>query len=756
MPLEDDSLHAKNMVPLKDDPTPLHEARSQYADAFIQRCTRVDHKDPNLQADCTYISLWLATESESDTVDINVYKCLVCHKLIKTRQEYKARNIRNCHPGCEERILKTMDEITNGRELVDLPNQECAKWSKLFDIWNNAIEYVETQRVSKTQIHGLRLMANEFNMYRLLANEFNMYNDVWAMPGSTLIGNRNMHFGKTCFQASLLSSSKTIASISQLFAPSLLQVTWNSRYFVSSQSSDKYVGLVYCKDFVWAFKQRLIINDSEEPYEDSSKTVCGQDEAGNYEWHEPTTPCWRVPLDGVNPAIKKASSLTPIERHGGPQSDVFSILTPELVPQIRPALDALAFKTNDCPIPRYQMIIDPNQCVRARQDSRKVWVPCEFDIGSNGRSVELVGGDRAHWMGEEIIETVATPVLTKALPLLAELTKPYMLLEGQRLQVVVKAQSITVPKKQEEDDEPEYVGLWHVDGDLEPVAAVVLYYYDVDEALVGGNMEFLDRRPMDVLGYGDTNLPRNFDKGSLKEALIPKDKNSAAAIPNCSVPVETGSLLVFSNYQMAHRVLRMVNTSQSRSASRKFVALFVMDPAADRLVPARAHLAHSYLYTRALTGKCPLLGRTAGLPQAVATLVLQYLGIVPSEKQRRLIRNEMLRCQLIPKSHLAGAKALLCSTGNGCQTMIGWIDNLLKTDEVSERRERLAYVGNNDDDDDDPCNFNRAYRRINALNVPPSTVGRGLSETFSTPTDDLKHDDFLDTLETMKAKLPLD
>ena len=40
--------------------------------------------------------------------------------------------------------------------------------------------------------------------------------------------------------------------------------------------------------------------------------------------------------------------------------------------------------------------------------------------------------------------------------------------------------------------------------------AVVLYYYDVDEALEGGNMEFLDRRPLAVLGSGDTSQPENF------------------------------------------------------------------------------------------------------------------------------------------------------------------------------------------------------------------------------------------------------
>ena len=93
---------------------------------------------------------------------------------------------------------------------------------------------------------------------------------------------------------------------------------------------------------------------------------------------------------------------------------------------------------------------------------------------------------------------------------------------------------------------------------------------------------------------------------------------------------------------MAHRVLRMVNTSQQHPASRKFVALFVLDPAAEHLVPARSHLAHAYLYKRALTGKCGVFSSDApkdSFPAAVAELVMEYLGIVPSVEERRRTRN---------------------------------------------------------------------------------------------------------------------
>lgn len=230
--------------------------------------------------------------------------------------------------------------------------------------------------------------------------------------------------------------------------------------------------------------------------------------------------------------------------------------------------------------------------------------------------MKLVGGKRAHWLDSNLIRAVSEPVLQEALPLSAQLRRPALLLEGQRLQAVVKAQRIelgetNVPDKANgksssgDDANNEYMGLWHVDGEHEQVAAVVLFYYNVDDSLDGGNMEFIDRRPLDVLGTGDTGHPntRQFHPHSLHEALRGDDRHQdGPAITNCSVPVKSGTLLVFSNYQMAHRVLHMVNQSTKQPASRDFVALFILDPAAHPLVPSRCHLARSYLYERTLNG----------------------------------------------------------------------------------------------------------------------------------------------------------
>jgi hypothetical protein len=248
-------------------------------------------------------------------------------------------------------------------------------------------------------------------------------------------------------------------------------------------------------------------------------------------------------------------------------------------------------------------------------------------------------------------------------------------------------------------------------------------------------------------------LSRDFHPGSVQEALRPDAEGTHPVIANCSVPIKKGTLLVFSNYQMAHRVLRMINTSQQHASSRQFVALFVLDPAAERLVPSRCHLAHSYLFKRALTGKCgPLCGDDApqdALPETVARLVMEYVGIVPSAEMRRFTRNELLRSQLIPKHFLGRSESMVCSTGNGCVTMIGWIDSLLKNDECSRGefywdRPREEFV--------------KPERRFNAMNFPPNGVGRGLSETLSVPSDDLaeRYASFIDTLDELNEKLNAD
>ena len=94
-------------------------------------------------------------------------------------------------------------------------------------------------------------------------------------------------------------------------------------------------------------------------------------------------------------------------------------------------------------------------------------------------------------------------------------------------------------------------------------------------------MEFCGREPMDVLDKWDCmENPHKLGSESLRLAFHGASQHGqSAAVHNCRVPIGVGTLLVFSNYQMAHRVLRLHNTSATE-ASRDFVALFVLDPSA--------------------------------------------------------------------------------------------------------------------------------------------------------------------------------
>jgi len=196
----------------------------------------------------------------------------------------------------------------------------------------------------------------------------------------------------------------------------------------------------------------------------------------------------------------------------------------------------------------------------------------------------------------------------------------------------------------------------------------------------------------------------------------------------------------------------MINTSEDHAASRKFVALFVLDPAADRLVPARSYLAQSYLYKRALTGKCnnlPQGSEQENLTDYVAQLIMEYVGVIPSLRERRRVRNEMLRSQLIPKRTILGrSESMVCTTGNGCVTMLGWIDSLLIDGEQDRLLNHPFPIRREE--------FDRPEKRLNALNYPPKEVGRGLSETLSIPSDDLDPKPFIDTLEERKEQINAD
>ena len=404
----------------------------------------------------------------------------------------------------------------------------------------------------------------------------------------------------------------------------------------------------------------------------------------------PQAPSWKLPVG--------------TRQWGGLPSDVWSTC---LHLPVRELLDEHAALVPDRPIPRYQMIVDPNQFVHQTRDG-PAWVPCEFDISADG-TASLVGGLRSH-LFPQLAQHVARPVLSAALPLLAKLRRPQLLLDDRRLQVVFKAQRIIVPGDTGDNSDAEYVGLWHVDGHREDVAAVVLYYYHVDPSLRGGDMEFCGREPMDVLGYGDcSNNIYDLGSKSLRQALRGEASDGSSAVHNCRVPIGEGTLMVFSNYQMAHRVLRLKNTG-STEASRDFVALFVLDPSAPALLPARSILAGPHLLRRTLA--------PARVPESAIISVLEFLGVSQTDVMRKRQRNRLLSEQLKPSGEFA-CGGHVYATGNGCYTMIGWLHNLLE-----HRGGRDSFQDMNP----------KGIAYLAALNLPPEGSDRGLSEVLSLPT----------------------
>jgi hypothetical protein len=197
----------------------------------------------------------------------------------------------------------------------------------------------------------------------------------------------------------------------------------------------------------------------------------------------------------------------------------------------------------------------------------------------------------------------------------------------------------------------------------------------------------------------------------------------APSLPTCTVPVREGTMVVFSNYQMVHRVLRMVNhgcstqegdgtegsstdgsgpagdgtiSDGSRMAGggtdcgtdwawegrRDFVALFVLDPAARPLVPAMRELFRRYALRKTLSAPTQLLRGAAAaqqkqqeaqqqqalpqpptdcLPPDVVSLILDHAGIEPTPAHARRERNALLRQQLRPRGGFGGSDAVYCT-----------------------------------------------------------------------------------------------
>lgn len=333
-------------------------------------------------------------------------------------------------------------------------------------------------------------------------------------------------------------------------------------------------------------------------------------------------------------------------------------VSPTLHAQIAASLDALARRRATSPMPQYLNIIDPN--VNAVDG---VWVPTEFDVRERRTaSLDLVVGIELACVaatgkrlpfgfgpliaslasdGGEVraAVTLASPIpdldahshvklnvatqrlMEAAVPLLARLRRPALLLPGP-LQAVVKAQRIVLAPGEE------YAGVWHEDGMEEHVVAVVLYYYRVSPTLRGGQLEFCSKQ-RHALGIADA-ASEEFD--------LESTRGFAESLPRCRVPVKEGTLVCFSNYAAVHRVLRMeaAASAQAGGGSRDFVALFVIDQ------------------------RHPLPAPPAVLP--------------PSDQRVEAAR-KLLHAQLQPRGVFGLDSSSVYSTGNGAVADVGWLND---------------------------------------------------------------------------------
>ena len=271
-------------------------------------------------------------------------------------------------------------------------------------------------------------------------------------------------------------------------------------------------------------------------------------------------------------------------------------------------------------------------------------------------------------------------VFNAALPLLGKLRKPALLLPG-KVQAVIKAQRIYL------QPEEEYTGVWHTDGKNEDIVAVVLYYYRVSDKLIGGDLEFIDKRPRrDYFWlYGDCS-PDTFTDQDAKEFLN--------ELPHCRIPVKTGTLVVFSNYQFVHRVLRMAYSCTESAnpeglASRDFLAFFIVDQ------------------------RNPLK----------STRELGNIGQPPTELQLENRENLFLE-QIEPSGKFGVSSNLVSSTGNGSVALLGWMSNHMS-----------------DADTDHPRYDRSALKRLPLFSLSPP-LGRGISWALDPDTYLLANDEY--------------
>eukprot|EP01103_Thecamoeba_quadrilineata_P002055 TRINITY_DN1194_c0_g1_i2.p1 TRINITY_DN1194_c0_g1~~TRINITY_DN1194_c0_g1_i2.p1 ORF type:complete len:445 (+),score=87.64 TRINITY_DN1194_c0_g1_i2:656-1990(+) len=361
---------------------------------------------------------------------------------------------------------------------------------------------------------------------------------------------------------------------------------------------------------------------------------------------------------------------------------------------LKKKLDEMASKSGDHVLWNYQNIIDPNMLV---QDDK--WIATDFLVETvpNEQLVRVLREISTKILGEgvgplpleliiriisftetdpsvhaqmtggvndldpiehvELHECLQT-ILTASLPLLSKLRKPAIILPG-KLQAVIKAQRIYLSNAGDD-----YEGVWHRDGEQEDIIGVVLYYYRVTSDIEGGQLEFIDRRPIiHNFWMGGDCTPTNFSKESAMNVLKGNQMNQMGKLPRCKVDVKEGSLIVFSNYQLVHRVLKMqINSTGDKdnlgfAACRDFVAFFIVDQRVPLISTAEYFSEHDY-------------------PQKNDKVTEKKR--MESLEQRRKKRMTRLLSQLIPSGYFGLSADRIYSTGNGSLAQLAWMEKNLQ------------------------------------------------------------------------------
>lgn len=389
------------------------------------------------------------------------------------------------------------------------------------------------------------------------------------------------------------------------------------------------------------------------------------------------------------------------------------------------ALDRIANSTQDYFVPMYQNIIDPNLTVmkqekadsldlkrKRKKDSPFRWTASEFLIdeiqilnkeivyalqlcvlksikkkfakytvmeifsfleAKDNGILGSVGKARlcspiSNLPMENHIElySAVEKIFNAALPLLAKLRKPALLLPG-KVQTVIKAQRIYLNPGEE------YSGVWHTDGKNEEIIGVILYYYRVSDELIGGDIEFMNKMPKDDIFWlhGDCS-PDSFDPADAKKFFD--------ELPHSKVPIKTGTLLVFSNYESVHRVLRMVYPESADGdkaapggfASRDFLVFFVVDQ------------------------RSPLVSTRDFVRKDSEDAVID-------------IRNELFLDQLIPSGKVGVSNDIVSSTGNGSVALLSWMNKNMRDADTNNGGKNRS-----------------ALQNLALLNLTPP-LGRGIS-----------------------------